>query len=53
MNLKTKKEQVNNNRNYFNSFGDYDYCFINTCGSKHCDANRRKWNINTGPKSKK
>ena len=53
MNLKTKKEQVNNNRNYFNSFGDYDYCPFNFSWCFNCDANRRKWNTNTSTKCKK
>ena len=42
MNLKTKKEQVNNNRNYFNSFGDYDSTKLLPQWSKVrvCDVNK-------------
>ena len=42
MELKNKKEKLNNNRNNFNCFGDYDYCFINFGICFNSNANRRE-----------
>ena len=50
---KTKKKTLNyNKRNYFNCVSDNYHCFTNTSRSINCNANRRKWNINSITKSK-
>ena len=49
---KIKKVVNNNKRNYFNCTCYYNNCPFNTCWCFNSNANRRKWNTNSGTKSK-
>ena len=45
-----KQRKKLNKRNNSNCVGDYNYCSFDISRCEYCNANRRKWNINTSTK---
>ena len=49
---KQKVKKVENKRNYFNCFSNYNHSIANPCGSEYCHANWTKRNTKSSTKRK-